>query len=367
MARPTDVAGDTDDPTSDDPAREESWGDLADDAFDDDPDDDVRLEDPEDLPADGRLKEAAKVIAVLPAVLIGGALFAVIAGMVAAGFGLMLLAFAPSDSGDDPYAATVTRQGLCVESDDDFIQAIVSGDGISEIADGIDLDEADDDGQTALYCAAAHGENADAETLLVAGASPDFKAAGGTPLVAVVARGHTDVVESLLESGADVTGGEPQSALAVALEHRRPGMVDRLLNAGASATEPVPLEMPAVDGGRLTEVGEAELEAPEAATDGLVAVLLLSGELPLPPLHAAALANDPESMSLLVERGADVNQWVYAGLTPLHVAIIADSPDAVEALLAVGVDPNTTIDPATGSPISLATALGRDDILQQLS
>jgi cytohesin len=113
-------------------------------------------------------------------------------------------------------------------------------------------------------------------------------------------------------------------------------------------------------------VGEAELEPPEANTDGLVAVLLMSGELPLPPLHSAALADDEETIRLLLERGADLNQWAYAGLTPLHVAVVADSPAAVGALLDAGADPNVNIDAATGSPLALATALQRDEVLQEL-
>jgi hypothetical protein len=323
-------------------------------------------DDGEDLPTDGKLVEVAKAVAVVPAVLVGGVLFAVLAGMVAGGFALMGLALAPDEPGDSPFAATVSRAGRCVESDDELIEATVTGEGIETIAAGTDVDEADDDGQTVLYCAAAHGENGDVETLVLAGADPGLEAAGGTPLVTAVARGHLAVVESLLEAGADVTGGEPQAALARAIEHRRPEMVRLLIDNGASPTEGLPLEMPVVDRGRLTEVGEAELEPPEAPTDGLVAVLLLSGELPMPPLHAAALADDAEIVQLLIERGADPNQWVYAGITPLHAATVADSLAAVDALLAAGADPNLTPDPATGSAFALAGGLQRQAIAEAM-
>jgi ankyrin repeat protein len=331
----------------------------------DDADVDVRLEEPE-LRGDSKVKEVAKAFAVLPGLLLGGALFAVLAGMVAGGFVLMGLAFAPEEEGDTPFASTVIRNGRCVESDDELIDATVTGDGIEEIEPDADVDEADDDGQTALYCASAHGENGDVERLLLAGADPDLEAAGGTPLSAAAARGHLAVAESLLEAGADVTGGEPQAALARAIEHRHPDLVRLLLDNGASATEGIPLEMPFVDGGRLTTVGEAELEEPEAPTDGLVAVLLLSGELPMPPLHAAALADDPETMELLVERGADVNQWVYAGITPLHAATVADSQEAVDVLLTAGANPNLVADGTTGSAFSLAGALQRQAIAERM-
>jgi ankyrin repeat protein len=340
----------------------ETWtGDDAD--LDDvDPDDDG-----DDLPADSKVVEVAKAVAVLPMVLIGGVLFAVLLGMVAGGFALMGMAFAPDDSGDDPFAATVVRNGRCVESGDELIEATVTGDGIDELEPDADLDEADDDGQTVLYCAAAHGENGDVETLLLAGADPNVEAAAGTPLSAAAARGHLAVAESLLEAGANVDGGdEPQAALARAIEHRHPDLVSLLLANGASATEGIPLEMPFVDGGRLTRVGEDVLEPPEAPTDGLVAVLLLSGELPLPPLHAAALANDAEIVQLLIDAGADPNQWVYAGVTPLHAATVADSQEAVDVLLDAGADPNAAPDGNTGSPFGLAGALAREQIAQRM-
>jgi ankyrin repeat protein len=339
----------------------ETWtGDDAD-LEDVDPDDDG-----DDLPADSKVVEVAKVVAVVPAVLIGGALFALLAGMVAGGIALMGMSFAPSDSGDDPFAATVVRNGRCVESDDELIEATVTGDGIEELEPDADLDEADDDGQTVLYCAAAHGENGDVETLLLAGADPNVEAAAGTPLSAAAARGHLAVAESLLEAGAAVDGGEPQAALARAIEHRQPDMVALLLDNGASATADIPLEMPFVDNGRLTRVGEEVLAPPEAPSDGLVAVLLLTGELPLPPLHAAALANDPDTVQLLLDRGADPNQWVYAGVTPLHAATVADSPEAIDVLLDAGADPNLAPDGNTGSAFGLAGALAREQIAQRM-
>lgn len=316
----------------------------------------------EELPAESKVAEVAKAVALLPAVLVGGALFALLAGMVALGFSLMGLALTPDSSGESPYAERVTRNGPCVESSDVLIEATVTGDGIQRIQPDADVDEADDAGQTALYCAAVGGSTADVRTLLLAGADPDLEAVAGTPLGAAAARGHLSVVDTLLEGGADVSGGEPQAALARAIEGRHVDVVRLLLDQGASAVDGVPLEMPFVDGGRLTRVGEAQLNGPEAPTDGLVAVLLLSGELLMPPLHAAALADDPDIVLLLVERGADVGQWVYAGITPLHAATIADSKAAVTVLLGAGADPNVAPDPTTGSAFDLAGVLGREQV-----
>lgn len=328
--------------------------------------DDADLDDGEDLPKDSAIVEVAKAVAVLPAMAIGGVLLAAIAGMVALGFVVMGLAFTAGDQGESPFAATVVRNERCVESTDELIEATTTGDGISEIEPDANVDEADDDGQTALYCAAAHGQVDDVELLLENGADPNLEAAGGVALEVAVVQGEQEVVETLLAGGAAVDGGEPQAALARAIETRQTELVELLLDEGASPLDGIPLEMPNVADGRLTEVGEAELEPPESPTDPLVAVLLLSGELAMPPLHSAALADDAETTQLLIDQGAPVDQFVYAGITPLHAAVVANSPEAVRVLLEAGADPNLAPNGDTGSPLALAAALGREQIAIQM-
>ncbi|MBO7238069.1 MAG: ankyrin repeat domain-containing protein [Elusimicrobiaceae bacterium] len=58
-------------------------------------------------------------------------------------------------------------------------------------------------------------------------------------------------------------------------------------------------------------------------------------------LFSAALYGDPEIISILVERGANVNHASFAkGETPLHVAVMMGKVPAVKALLELGADPN---------------------------
>ncbi|XP_037069049.1 ankyrin repeat and protein kinase domain-containing protein 1-like [Pollicipes pollicipes] len=68
----------------------------------------------------------------------------------------------------------------------------------------------------------------------------------------------------------------------------------------------------------------------------------LSADPPLPTLHAALQAGQPEDVGRLLRLapGAGVNARDSLGRTPLMLAVEADSPEAVELLLAHGAEPN---------------------------
>jgi hypothetical protein len=58
------------------------------------------------------------------------------------------------------------------------------------------------------------------------------------------------------------------------------------------------------------------------------------------PLHAAlALSKNPETIRLLLERGAPVNAFQAGGFTPLFSAATANRRDLAEILLSHGADP----------------------------
>jgi uncharacterized protein len=57
-------------------------------------------------------------------------------------------------------------------------------------------------------------------------------------------------------------------------------------------------------------------------------------------LVAAIAANHPETVSLLLERGADVNTVNKEGLTPLETAAVGNQPDTVKLLIDKGADVN---------------------------
>lgn len=86
------------------------------------------------------------------------------------------------------------------------------------------------------------------------------------------------------------------------------------------------------------------------------------------PLHAAAKANRPSMVHLLVKAGADVNvRGGYDDATPLHLAAWNDCASAAEALLENGADINMrsgTIH--NNSPAGWAIVAGSADVFELL-
>ncbi len=58
------------------------------------------------------------------------------------------------------------------------------------------------------------------------------------------------------------------------------------------------------------------------------------------PLHLAAATDQPDIVSLLIERGATINTRTTRGFTPLHWAASRNAIDCMALLLAAGADPN---------------------------
>lgn len=105
------------------------------------------------------------------------------------------------------------------------------------IATGIDVNEQQADGATALHWAVQSDDLAAAELLLGAGASPDVSnRTGATPLRLAAINGNAAMLTLLLEAGTDVN--EPLSttgdtALMMAARTGKPDAIQVLLDAGA--------------------------------------------------------------------------------------------------------------------------------------
>lgn len=83
------------------------------------------------------------------------------------------------------------------------------------------------------------------------------------------------------------------------------------------------------------------------------------------PLHAAVGGRSLEAVRLMVEAGAAVNAAQQEGWTPLHAAVHQKNADLTRYLLAHGADPKQTND--TGkSAIGLAAEEGSVEILKLL-
>ncbi|PTB37383.1 hypothetical protein M441DRAFT_112040, partial [Trichoderma asperellum CBS 433.97] len=121
---------------------------------------------------------------------------------------------------------------------------------------------------------------------------------GRTPLHTAVDYGHEEVIRNLVRHGAelDAKDEDGQTPLHIAAMKRPfpPPILQLLLDAGADAKEK------------------------------------MEGDITL--AHITALNGSPNSLRLLLQRGADTNAADMLGRTPLHLAARNSHPECVSAL-----------------------------------
>lgn len=169
---------------------------------------------------------------------------------------------------------------------------------------------------------------------------------GETPLMSALYRGHTKIVDLLIDAGAPLD-------LFAASATGRIEALDRVLAASkASVTQYAydgwtALHLAAFFGhadaaGRLLDAG-ADPRAKSRNSLGNT------------PLHAATAGQHPAVALLLIARGADVHSTDAARHTPLHIAAENGLEDVVRALMAAGADPHA-VDADEQTPLSRAAA-----------
>lgn len=197
-------------------------------------------------------------------------------------------------------------------------------------------------GYTALHRAALLGDTVAAARILQAGASVDATVQslqeyssewGDTPLHTAAAAGHLQIVELLLDRGADVSAVNQMGATPLhrAIDHAE--VVRTLLAHGADADA-------ADERGRTPLSWLARYPQPEA-----IALLIDSGADPNAtdhrgetPLHRAALWGSTGAIEMLLAAGAEVNAQAYLQTTPLHFAVRHHDPASLELLLSRSAD-----------------------------
>ncbi|MCC6485977.1 MAG: ankyrin repeat domain-containing protein [Candidatus Hydrogenedentes bacterium] len=175
---------------------------------------------------------------------------------------------------------------------------------------------------------------------------------GESPLLYAAYRGHRDLVEVLIEFGA-----EPDIFEAATLGDVT--RVSRILKADASQAR-------ALSGDGWTALHlAAHFDQREAA------LLLLergahvnapSSDKSLAPrntpLHAACASSRYEMALILLENGASPDATQSNGMTPLHIAAAGPNPAIVQLLLERDADPNAT-DKEGRTPLELAAQSDR--------
>jgi ankyrin repeat protein len=181
-------------------------------------------------------------------------------------------------------------------------------------------------------------------------------AQGETALMAALYRGHHEIVDLLIASGA------PLDVFAAAATGRvaelETAIVPGASLAGYSYDGWTALHLAAFFG---------HVEAVRLLLDaGAPVSAVSSNSMRNTPLHAASAGGHSASALLLIERGADVHAADAGGHTPLHIAAENGLADVVRALVAAGADPHA-VDAEQKTPLSRAAARNHNDIVDLIN
>ena len=232
-----------------------------------------------------------------------------------------------------------------------------------------DVNAANDYGATPLSLACTNGSAAMVDKLLTAGANPNSTMASGeTPLMRCARTGSAAAVETLLAHKADVNASDKergQTALMWAVAQKHPDVVEALIEGGA--------DIDAHSTGGFTplffaaRVGDTESAARLVAAGAKVNE---AGPGGMTPLVLASASGQEDVGIFLLDKGADANARDGNGAAALHYAVFKGitaldgiryanyvehlfRPDLMElakALLAHGANPNVRLekDPRVG-------------------
>lgn len=232
-------------------------------------------------------------------------------------------------------------------------------------------------GITPLWMAAQNGNPRMIEVLLKAGADPNSPALTGvTPLMMAATSGKVDAIKVLADHGADVNAKENtygQTPLMFAAAYNRSDAVKELIQRGANTSVATKVRMPPVRGGAAARGAAGAAQAPTAGGRGqrigAPGVPTPAAAQPRPagsgdeePREAAepmggltallyaARQGHIETVRVLLDSGASINELSADKTTPLMMAVINGHFDLAMYLLERGANPKLAT-AAGGTPL----------------
>ena len=236
-----------------------------------------------------------------------------------------------------------------------FLLKMLQHGGDAQLADRFD--------RTPLVWTLLNDEPDPARILLQNGADPDFETSQGRPVVMAARHGNLEILEMLIDAGADFTLREGGEDLAedVALDGGHTEVIEALHEAGHEFSEEFIARM------------RADEDWSQKATDifGPAYDAELNERNPQEgktQLHYAAQYQNVESLRDLLRRGADPHIRSNNGSTPMMTSIKRQQPNnvvVVRILLEAGTDPDEGDDEGN-TPLSWAARTGQTDVAEAL-
>lgn len=238
------------------------------------------------------------------------------------------------------------------------------------LREGADPNVLDGAGYPLLCVASAAGHVQMVDLLLAGGASPHLldSRMGASALHKAAQSGMVQVAQSLLKRGAFIDLQAPthgHTPLIDAVLHKKPGMVDYLIRAGATLS---------IAAHGMMAPSYTALDLARRRDDPAIVKLLEDAEAAfrarsLPPLHAAAKAGDEAAVRRLLTQGADPNEAAPVsglpddGHTPLHIAARDGHSGVAGVLIEFGARADVVDHFMRATPGHKAAVFGHTDIL----